>query len=107
MKKFGLTILTAFLGGALALGAYKLIENKYADNMSFEDKQKVYFTNNPLTKSSVSSTGEMTDFTEAAAEVTPAVVYIRTTYKSQGSSGQDQMQQLFGDMFGGRVQPQG
>jgi len=106
MKKFGLTILTAFLGGALALGAYKVIENKYADNMSIEDKQKVYFTNNPL-PSSVSSADAPTDFTVAAAEVTPAVVYIRTTYKNQDNSGQDQMQQLFGDMFGGRMQPQG
>jgi Do/DeqQ family serine protease len=107
MKKFGLTILTAFLGGALAVGAYKIIENKYADNMSIEDKQKVYFTKNPLNTSSVSSTGELTDFTQAAAQVTPAVVYIRTTYKSQENSGQDRMQQLFGDMFGGRIQPQG
>ena len=106
MKKFGLTILTAFLGGALALGAYKVIENKYADNMSIEDKQKVYFTNNPL-PSGVSSADAPTDFTVAAAEVTPAVVYIRTTYKNQDNSGQDQMQQLFGDMFGGRMQPQG
>ena len=78
MKKFGLTILTAFLGGALALGAYKVIENKYADNMSIEDKQKVYFTNNPL-PSGASSADAPTDFTVAAAEVTPAVVYIRTT----------------------------
>ncbi len=106
MKKFGLTILTAFLGGALALGAYKIIENKYASNMSLEDKQKVYFTNNPLPSSNVSSAGEV-DLTVAAAEVTPAVVYIRTTYPNQQSSGQDQMQQLFGDMFGGRVAPQG
>ncbi|MBV8391098.1 MAG: Do family serine endopeptidase [Mucilaginibacter sp.] len=105
MKKFGLTILTAFLGGALALGAYKVIENKYADNMSIEDKQKVYFTNNPLSNNG--SSDAPTDFTVAAAEVTPAVVYIRTTYKSQDNSGQDQMQQLFGDMFGGRMQPQG
>ena len=43
MKKFGLTLLTAFIGGAMALGAYKIVENKYAANMSFEDKQKVYF----------------------------------------------------------------
>ena len=107
MKKFGLTILTAFLGGALALGTYKVIESKYADNMSFEDKQKVYFTNNPLTPSHLSSSGEMTDFTEAAAAVTPAVVYIRTTYAAQANSGQDQMQQLFGDMFGQRMAPQG
>ncbi|MDB5023836.1 MAG: Do family serine endopeptidase [Mucilaginibacter sp.] len=106
MKKFSLTILTAFLGGALALGAYKVIENKYADNRSFEEKQKVYFTNNPLPSSNLSSAGEL-DFTQAAAEVTPAVVYIRTTYAAQTNSGQDQMQQLFGDMFGGRMAPQG
>ncbi|MGZ3766053.1 MAG: trypsin-like peptidase domain-containing protein [Mucilaginibacter sp.] len=106
MKKFGLTVLTAFLGGALALSAYKVIEHKYADSLSFEDKQKVYFTNNPLPSSNLSSGGEL-DFTQAAAEVTPAVVYIRTTYKSQDNAGQDQMQQLFGDMFGGRIAPQG
>jgi Do/DeqQ family serine protease len=106
MKKFGLTLMTAFAGGALALGAYKVIENKYADNMSFEDKQKVYFASNPLPSSHLSSAGEV-DFTTAAAEVTPAVVYIRTTYANQASSGQDQMQQLFGDMFGQRMVPQG
>jgi serine protease Do len=106
MKKFGLTLMTAFAGGALALGAYKVIENKYADNMSFEDKQKVYFASNPLPSSHLSSAGEV-DFTTAAAEVTPAVVYIRTTYASQANSGQDQMQQLFGDMFGQRMAPQG
>jgi serine protease Do len=106
MKKFGLTLMTAFAGGALALGAYKVIENKYADNMSFEDKQKVYFASNPLPSSHLSSAGEV-DFTTAAAEVTPAVVYIRTTYANQANSGQDQMQQLFGDMFGQRMVPQG
>jgi hypothetical protein len=30
MKKFGLTLMAAFVGGAIALGAYKVIENKYA-----------------------------------------------------------------------------
>jgi serine protease Do len=49
MKKIGLTLLTAFVGGAMALGVYKLAENKYADSMSIEDKQKVYFANNPST----------------------------------------------------------
>jgi Do/DeqQ family serine protease len=107
MKKIGLTLLTAFAGGALALGAYKVIENKYADNMSFEDKQKVYFTSNKIAPV-VSSTGAL-DFTEAAAAVTPAVVYIRTTYssQSQGSGSQDQLEQMFGDMFGQRARPQG
>ncbi|MBS1502854.1 MAG: serine protease, partial [Bacteroidetes bacterium] len=106
MKKFGLTVLTAFLGGALALGAYKVIEHKYASNMSLDEKQKVYFANNPLPSSNLSSAGEV-DLTVAAAEVTPAVVYIRTTYANQDNGSQDQMEQLFGDMFGQRVVPQG
>jgi serine protease Do len=82
MKKIGLTLLTAFVGGAMALGVYKLAENKYADNMTLEDKQKVYFASNPSTAPVVSSAGAA-DFTQAAAEVTPAVVYIRTTYARQ------------------------
>jgi Do/DeqQ family serine protease len=105
MKKFGLTLLTAFVGGTMALGTYKLIENKYASNMSLEDRQKVYFTNNPLPSHNISSAGNV-DFTEAAAAVTPAVVYIRTTYQDK-SDKQNQLQQMFGDMFGQRMAPQG
>jgi len=111
MKKFGLTLLTAFVGGAMALGAYKVLENKYAGNMSFEDRQKVYFASNHLTgttsPSTLSSAGQV-DFTEAAAAVTPAVVYIRTTYSSQEQNDQQsQMQRMFGDMFGQHIRPQG
>jgi Do/DeqQ family serine protease len=111
MKKFGLTLLTAFVGGAMALGAYKVIENKYADNMSLEDKQKVYYaTSNHLTPTpsttNLSSAGQV-DFTEAAAAVTPAVVFIRTTYASQGDNQESQMQRMFGEMFGQRVRPSG
>ena len=107
MKKFGLTLLTAFIGGAMALGTYKVFENKYADNMTFQEKQKVYFASNPSAPIT-SSAGEV-DFTQAAAAVTPAVVYIRVTYSntSNGNSDQDQLQQLFGNMFGQRAQPQG
>src|SRR6201985_3700577 len=103
MKRIGLTLLTAFVGGAMALGAYKVLENRYADNMSFEEKQKVYFANNPMTSNITSSAGEV-DFTQAAAAVTPAVVYIRTTYTNTAeNSQQDQMEQMFGDMFGQRM----
>jgi serine protease Do len=98
MKKYGLTLLTAFIGGAMALGTYKLLENKYADNMSFQDKQKVYFASNPQTPIT-SSAGEV-DFTQAAAMVTPAVVYIRTTYAAQQGGDQSELQRMFGDMFG-------
>jgi serine protease Do len=103
MKKIGLTLLTAFVGGAMALGTYKVFEAKYADNMSFEDKQKVYFANNPISSNILSSAGEV-DFTQAAAAVTPAVVYIRTTYSNtQSNDEQDRMSELFGDLFGNRI----
>ncbi|MES2275755.1 MAG: trypsin-like peptidase domain-containing protein [Bacteroidota bacterium] len=97
MKKFGLTLLTAFVGGAMAIGAYKIMETKYNDGLSFEQKQKVYFTSNPLPANITSSAGEV-DFTQAAAAVTPAVVYIRTTYAATqgGSSREDMFEQLFG-----------
>lgn len=107
MNKIGVTFLTACLGGAVAIGSYKLIETKFQDNGTFEEKQKVYFTNNP-TPTINSSTGDL-DFTQAAAAVTPAVVHIKTTYGSsnQGYSGRDQMQDFFDDFFGGRRRPQG
>ena len=106
MKRIGLTLLTAFVGGAMALGTYKVIENKYSDNMTLQEKQDVYFANNKALANITSSAGE-TDFTPAAAAVTPAVVYIRTTYaaNSGGSRQQDMMEQMFGDMFGQRSQP--
>ncbi|HZY38986.1 MAG TPA: Do family serine endopeptidase [Mucilaginibacter sp.] len=108
MKKFGLTLLTAFIGGAMALGAYKLVENKYTSNMSFEDKQKVYLASNHYIPANVnvSSSGQP-DFVQAAAEVTPAVVFIRTTYSNQAADNQQsELQQMFGQMFGQRMPQQ-
>ncbi|MES2267770.1 MAG: Do family serine endopeptidase [Bacteroidota bacterium] len=106
MKKIGLTLLTAFVGGAMALGVYKLVENKYADSMTLEDKQKVYFASNRPNAPVVSSAGSV-DFTQAAADVTPAVVYIRTTYSDRSNGRQDQLEEMFGQMFGQRMRPQG
>lgn len=108
MKKFGLTLLTAFIGGAMALGAYKVVENKYAGSQTFEDQQKVYFASNHLTPShtELSSAGQP-DFVQAAAEVTPAVVYIRVTYSSEGADDQQSaLQQMFGQMFGQQMPQQ-
>lgn len=99
MRKIGLSLLTAFVGGTMAIGAYKVLETKYTDNLSFEDRQKVYFASNPLTTNITSSAGEV-DFTQAAAAVTPAVVYIRTTYAA--TRGNSDMDDFFGQMFGQR-----
>ncbi|MEJ6980924.1 Do family serine endopeptidase [Pedobacter sp. P351] len=98
MNKIGVTLLTAFIGGAVAVGGYKLIETKYADNLSLEERQKVYFTNNPV---NVSSAGDV-DFVQAAGVVTPAVVHIQTTYdaSSQNRGGGDPMEDMFRDFFG-------
>ncbi|WP_312186513.1 Do family serine endopeptidase [Sphingobacterium sp.] len=109
MNKVGLTLLTAVFGGAVALGGYKLIENKKYDGMSFEEKQKVYFANNPT--GVMSSTGNP-DFTQAAAAVSPGVVHIKTTYTRKGSqesqgSPFDMFEEFFGmPQGGGRRQMQ-
>lgn len=100
MRKIGITFLTACLGGAVAIGAYKLVETKYNDKLTFEEKQKVYFTNNP--SSVVSSTGDL-DFVQAAAAVTPGVVHIKTIYSAKsGNGGNDPFQDMFEDFFGNR-----
>lgn len=103
MRKIGLTLLTAFVGGAMAIGTYKVFEKKEADSMSFEDRQKVYFASNKM--AAITSSAGDVDFTQAAAAVTPAVVYIRTTYTQTSGGGRDQMEDLFGQMFGQRVRP--
>ena len=109
MNKVGLTLLTAVFGGAVALGGYKLIENKKLDGMSFEEKQKVYFANNPT--GVMSSTGNP-DFTQASAAVAPGVVHIKTTYSRKGSqqsqgSPFDMFEEFFGmPQGGGRRQMQ-
>ncbi|PWG82315.1 Do family serine endopeptidase [Pararcticibacter amylolyticus] len=98
MRKTGITLLTAFFGGAVAIGGYKLVESNNTDKMGIEDKQKVYFASNPM---NVSSAGDV-DFVQAAAAVTPAVVHIQTTYEGKGrdAGGGDPFEDMFRDFFG-------
>jgi serine protease Do len=98
MKKIGLIVFAAFLGGAVAIGAYKLLERS-DDSFSLTEKQNVMFANN---LSKVSSTGSV-DFVQAAAAVSPAVVHIKTTYGTNSSNegqGGGGLEDFF-DMFGG------
>lgn len=98
MKKIGLIVFAAFLGGAVAIGAYKLLERNN-DSLSLTEKQNMMFANNPI---KISSTGAV-DFVQAAAAVSPAVVHIKTTYGSAASTetqGGGDFQDLF-DFFGG------
>ena len=108
IKKIGLIALAAsFIGGAAAIGAYKLLERP-SDGFTLADRQKTMFASNVT---GVSSAGAP-DFVQAASAVSPAVVHIKTTYEaksgnSRGGGMEDMFEQFFGfGGGGGRVQRQ-
>jgi serine protease Do len=96
MKKIGLTVFAAFLGGAVAIGAYKLLERN-TDGYSLTEKQNMMFASNPV---KVSSAGSV-DFVQAAAAVSPAVVHIKTTYGNKSNDNGGSSVEDFFDFFGG------
>jgi len=106
LRKAGFTLLVAFIGGAVAIGAYKFFEVNN-NNLSIDEKQKVYFTNNPERDTPI--TLNILDFTQAAAIVSPAVVHVRTTYNHSASTqgqGMDAFGDMFEDFFGRKGRPQ-
>ena len=101
MKRIGLIVFAAFIGGAVAIGAYKLLEGNN-DGFSLTEKQNMMFANNPI---KISSAGAV-DFVQAAAAVSPAVVHIKTTYGTKPSAGGSRssggsMEDMFEQFFGG------
>ncbi len=100
MKKIGVSLLTAVLGGAVAVGGYKLFEDKQFNQMTLEEQQKVYYANNPAGEM-LSSTGNP-DFTQAAAAVSPGVVHIKVTMTARGSQrgGGSSPFDMFEEFFG-------
>ncbi|WP_437919182.1 Do family serine endopeptidase [Sphingobacterium sp. LRF_L2] len=109
MKKIGVSLLTAFVGGAVAIGGYKIFENKQMEKMTFEEQQKVFYANNPGSEI-MASTGNP-DFTQAAAAVSPGVVHIKVTMTTRGSQGSggsspfDMFEEFFGMPQQRRSQP--
>jgi serine protease Do len=100
VKRIGVTLLTAIVGGAVAIGAYKILEPNSMSGMSLAERQKVYFANNP---SEVTSSTGAVDFTQAAAAVSPGVVHVRTTYSrsmAKNGGGTDPFGDMFQDFFG-------
>jgi len=96
MKRIGLIVLAAFIGGAAAIGGYKLFE-RHDEGLSLVEQQKVLFANNPK----ISSAGGV-DFVEAAAAVSPAVVHIKTSYGNTSSrTGGGSPFDMFEEFFGG------
>jgi serine protease Do len=96
MKKIALIVLAAFIGGAAAIGGYKMLEHD-TSGMTLAEKQNVLFASNPT---SVSSAGAV-DFVQAAAAVSPAVVHIKTTFASSGASGSSSPMDMMEEFFGG------
>lgn len=92
MKKVLLLVLTASIGGLVAVGAYKLVEDD--SKTAFGQRQPVQFASIP---GSPESSVAGVDFTTAASMVTPAVVHIKTTYEPQASA---QTYDPFRDFFG-------
>src|SRR3546814_921326 len=95
MKRILSTVLIAALGGLIALGMYKIFE-KPGQVTSIEEKQQAQFAS--LNKPAVVGSAGLVDFTQAAAQVTPAVVYIQTTYPMNYRNGGGQ-QFPFNDFF--------
>lgn len=108
MKKFGLTLLTALVGGLIAVGGYKIFEDKQQSKLTFEERQELHYANNPMAPI-MASTGNP-DFTQAAAVVAPAVVHIKTTYPARTVRGRSTPQgspfDLFEEFFGAPRQRQ-
>lgn len=96
MKKIALIVLAAFLGGAVAIGGYKMLENNNT-GLTLAEKQNVLFASNPI---NVSSAGAV-DFVQAAAAVSPAVVHIKTTFVSKDASGNGSPMDMMEEFFGG------
>lgn len=103
MRKIGVTLLTAVFGGAVAIGGYKLFDNKQFENMSLEEQQKVFYASNSAGEM-LSSTGNP-DFTQAAAAVSPGVVHIKVTMteranQRRGGGGSGSPFDMFEEFFG-------
>lgn len=108
MKKITITLLTALVGGLIAIGGYKLFEKNQFEGLTFEERQKVHYANNPEMEI-MASTGNP-DFTQAAAVVAPGVVHIKVTMTAKqqrrGSSPFDMFEEFFGMPQQRRGQPQ-
>jgi serine protease Do len=98
---FGL-VLSAVMGGGMAIGGYKLLEDKDQNNATQVQNQNVRYSS--LLNNSDVKVPEGLNFITAAESVTPAVVHVMTEYGSQsargGGSRQREMDPFLRDFFG-------
>ncbi|GAB3198790.1 Do/DeqQ family serine protease [Pontibacter aydingkolensis] len=104
----GLT-LSAILGGGVAVGSYKLLEDEAATTRTekIEEYPTVRYTSNMNSSDVVAPPG--LNFIKAAQVSTPAVVHVMTEYspsvasRGSGSPMDPFLREFFGDGFGQRV----
>jgi Do/DeqQ family serine protease len=104
-------MLSALMGGSMAIGGYKLLEE---DNQAKQEQlQNANVRYSSLMRDSDVKVPEGLNFVTAAHAVTPAVVHVMTEYGSQATSRSRQNEMLdpflrdfFGDEFGGGGHPQ-
>lgn len=94
-RNFILAILLAsFLGGLLAIAGYSIFHEKEPPYNSFEERQKVKFSN--LNVDPNIDIPEGPNFVYAAKLVTPGVVHIKTTMEHPPSQGYNPFEEFFG-----------
>ncbi|MDX5421792.1 MAG: Do family serine endopeptidase [Hymenobacteraceae bacterium] len=101
----GLT-LSAMLGGGVAVGSYKLLEEDAPANTNAEQYPTVRYTSDMRSSNVVVPEG--LNFIKAAQVTTPAVVHVMTEYSVRSSDRYSSpmdpfLREFFGDGFGQRV----
>jgi len=95
MNKNLTTILSAFAGGVMALGAYHFLVPAKNTIQIVESKQQAKYTDNLLIPP-----GGSKDFVLASEKTVNAVVHIKTVVKKKNTGYTDPWEQFFGSPFG-------
>jgi serine protease Do len=105
MKKFAFIVLSAMLGSAFTLGAFKVFDNK--EEHVYRIEHATSLPSVPV-KFDKEGNAAVMDFTYPAEKVMPAVVHIKSTVTSAKRSRDNQyslpdpFREFFGDQFGDR-----
>lgn len=103
MKKTLSTFLIAAVGAATGYGVMQYLSPTGSSTMEIATQPFVQVSQ-PIAPSPISSTpGVVPDFVQASSKATPAVVHIKSYYKT---SPNDAIHGLFGNPFGAGVRPQ-
>lgn len=103
MKSIGKSIISAIVGGAIALGGYFTLAPEETQQKSSEP---IYYDAKPVSYLNTDGEKAIVDFSEAAERVTPAVVHIRSSVSSATSArSQQEIPPMFRDFFNMPDQP--